>query len=87
MHAVVLNVTVNDQDAARAELRDQIVPQVSGTPGFVAGYWVGLDGGRGTSVVVFESEAAARAAAAQAQSPGGSVTFDSVEVGEVVANA
>jgi hypothetical protein len=87
MHAVVLNVTINDPDAARAALRDQIVPQVSGTPGFVAGYWVGLDGGRGTSVVVFESEDAARSAAAQAQSPGEFVTFDSVEVGEVVANA
>jgi hypothetical protein len=87
MHAVVLNVTINDRDAARAALRDQVVPQVSGAPGFVAGYWVGLDGGRGTSVVVFESEDAARSAAAQAQAPGDFVTFDSVEVGEVVANA
>src|SRR5262249_12192481 len=39
MHAVVLNVTVTDADAAAAALRDQVVPQVSGTPGFVAGYW------------------------------------------------
>jgi hypothetical protein len=87
MHAVVLNVTVNDEDAARAALRDQVVPQVSGTPGFVAGYWVGLDGGRGTAVVVFESEDAARSAAAEAQPPGDLLSFDSVEVGEVVANA
>lgn len=87
MHAVVLNVTVRDRDAATAALRNQVVPQVSGAPGFVAGYWVGLDGGRGTSVVVFESEDAARAAAAQAQAPGDFVTMDSVEVGEVVANA
>jgi hypothetical protein len=87
MHAVVLNVTVNDEDAARAALRDQVVPQVSGTPGFVAGYWVGLDGGRGTSVVVFESENAARSAAAQAQLPSDFMTFDSIEVGEVVATA
>jgi hypothetical protein len=87
MHAVVLNVTVHDPDAATAALRDQVVPQVSRAPGFVAGYWVGLDGGRGTSVVVFESEDAARTAAAQAQAPGDFVTFDTVEVGEVVANA
>jgi hypothetical protein len=87
MHAVVLNVTVNDEDAARAALRDQIVQQVSGTPGFVAGYWVGLDGGRGRAVVVFESEDAARSAAAEAQPPGDFMSFDSVEVGEVVANA
>ncbi len=87
MHAVVLNVTVNDPDAATAALRDRVVPQVSGAPGFVAGYWVGLDGGRGTSVIVFESEDAARAAAARAQSPGEFVSFDTVEVGEVVASA
>ena len=87
MHAVVLNVTVNDQEAALGALREEVVPQVSGSPGFVAGYWVGLEGNRGTTVVVFESEAAARAAAAQAQSPGESLRFDSVEVGEVVASA
>lgn len=87
MHAVVLNVTVHDEDAATGALEHQVVPQVSGTPGFVAGYWVGLDGGRGTSLVVFESENAARSAAAQAQSPGEFLTFDSVEVGEVVAHA
>ena len=87
MHAVVVNVTVHDPDAATAALRDQVVPQVSGTPGFVAGYWLGLEGGRGTSVIVFESEDAARSAAAQAQSPGDYVTFDNVEIGEVVAKA
>jgi hypothetical protein len=87
MHAVVVNVTINDPDAATAALRDQVVPQVSGAPGFVTGHWVGFDGGRGTAVIVFESADAARTAAAQAQAPGDSVTFDSVEVGEVVANA
>jgi hypothetical protein len=87
MHAVVLTVTVTDADAATAALRDQVVPQVSETPGFVAGYWLRLDGDRGTAVVVFESEHAARSAAAEAQPPGDLMTFDSVEVGEVVANA
>jgi hypothetical protein len=87
MHAVVLNVTVTDADAAAAALRDQVVPQVSGTPGFVAGYWVRLKRDRGTAVVVFESEEAARSAAADAQPPGDLMSFDSVEVGEVVANA
>jgi hypothetical protein len=38
-------------------------------------------------VVVFESEDAARSAAAEAQPPADLMTFDSVEVGEVVANA
>jgi hypothetical protein len=87
MHAVVLNVTIHDPEAAATALQDQVVPQVAGAPGFVAGYWVGLDGGRGTAVVVFKSEDAARSAAAQAQAPGDFVTFDSVEVGEVAASA
>jgi hypothetical protein len=38
-------------------------------------------------VVVFESENAARSAAAQAQLPGDFMTFDNIEVGEVVATA
>jgi hypothetical protein len=87
MHAVVLNVTVTDTDAAAAAVRDEVVPQVSRTPGFVTGYWIRLDGGRATAVVVFESEDAARSAAAEAQPPGDLIAFDSVEVGEVVANA
>ena len=87
MHAVVLNVTVTDADAATAAVRDQVVPQVSGTAGFVTGYWIRLDRGRGTAVVVFESQDAARSAAAEAQPPGDLIAFDSVEVGEVVANA
>jgi hypothetical protein len=87
MYAVVLNVTVTDADAATAALRDEVVPQVSRTPGFVAGYWLRLDRRRGTALVVFESEDAARAAAAEAQPPDDLMTFNSVEVGEVVANA
>jgi hypothetical protein len=38
MHAVVLNVRTSDPDAVPAALRVEVVPQVSGTPGFVAGY-------------------------------------------------
>jgi hypothetical protein len=53
---------------------------------FVAGYWVALPNGKGVSVAVFDSQDAARTMAEQAQPPTG-VTFDSVEVGEVVANA
>jgi hypothetical protein len=87
MHAVVVNVTITDPEAGMAQLRDQVVPQVSQAPGFVAGYWVGLEGGRGTSIVAFDSEENARAAAERARGMGEFVTFDSVEVGEVVAHA
>jgi hypothetical protein len=87
MHAVVVNVTINEPEAAAAALKDRVVPQVSQAPGFVAGYWVGLEGGKGTSIVAFESEEAARRASENIQMPGDFVTFDSVEVGEVVGHA
>jgi hypothetical protein len=64
---------------------------VAQAPGFVAGYWVRLEGGdEGSSVVVFESEDAARAAAGRIRESVGSnpgVTLTDVTVGEVVANA
>ena len=90
MHAAVVNVTIKDEATATARLRDQIVPQISAAPGFIAGYWVRLPGNRGTSVVVFESEGAAQGVIdmLRAQPPvDDAVTLDSAEVGEVVANA
>ncbi len=87
MHAVVVEVTINDPQAATAQLRDQVVPQVSQAPGFVAGYWVRLPGGTGRSIVVFDSEENAQVAAERARGMGEFVTFNSVEVGEVVASA
>ena len=86
MYAAVANVTINDEEAATSALHSQVVPQTKSAPGFVAGYWVQFEGNRGTAVVVFETEEGARAAT-QMQPPGGFVTFDSIEVGEVVANA
>lgn len=87
MHAVVVNVTVHDREAATKALEAQVVPRAAQTRGFVAGYWVAKPNGKGTSVVVFESQDAARTAAEQLQPPGEFVTFDSIEVGEVVAHA
>jgi hypothetical protein len=87
MHAVVVDVTVNDPEAAGAALKNDVVPRVAQAPGFVAGYWVGFPDRKGVSVVVFESEEAARTASEQAQPPGDYVTFDSVQVGEVVGHA
>jgi heme-degrading monooxygenase HmoA len=88
MHAVVVRVTLSDDDSAGLEeLRQQVVPRVSQAPGFVTGYWVRLEGEKqGTSVVVFDSEEQARSAGEQFQPPEG-VTLESVEIGEVVANA
>jgi len=88
MHAVVVKVKINDAAGAEKALREEVVPRVSGAPGFVAGYWVRVSETEGTSVIVFESEEAARGVAEKVESPAGEpATVQSVAVGEVVANA
>ena len=90
MHAVVSIVTINDETTGTARLRDEIVPQVSSAPGFVAGYWVRLPGGKGASIVAFESEGAAQTMVnmiRERPTVDDAVSLDTIEVGEVVANA
>lgn len=89
MHAVVVRVKVNDGPTATQGLREQVVPRASGAPGFVSGSWVRLEGGdEGTSMVLFESEDAAREFADQLPTPpGDAVSVQSVQIGEVVASA
>jgi hypothetical protein len=88
MHAVVVDVTIKDRELAQGELRDAVVPMVSAVPGFVAGYWIAVSDVRGHSVVVFDSEEAARAAAGQVQEQRrDGVSIDDVQVGEVIAHA
>ena len=86
MHAVVVRVHVEDVEASRPRLENEVVPRVAAAPGFVAGYWLAPVDGRGLSVSVFESEEAARTAAERIQPPP-DVTIESVEVREVVASA
>ena len=87
MYAVVIPVTFNDRSAAAAEL-EGLVPQVSGMPGFLAGYWVSLSQDKGTAMILFDSEDSARALVAVAENtPAGAVTPSSIEVGEVMAHA
>jgi len=87
MHAVVIDVTIADPSAAQAEL-EQLVPQVSGAPGFVAAYWVAMPDGTGTSIAVFYSEDSAQALIAMTQgAPAMSVTLQRVALGEVIAHA
>lgn len=87
MHAVVVNVTLSDQGADEAALREQVVPRVSAAPGFVAAYWTRKDN-RGLSMSIWQSEDAANTASEMVRSvaPDG-VTVDTVEVCEVVASA
>jgi hypothetical protein len=91
MHAVVVSVTIDDFEESGRDLREHLVPSIKQWPGFVAGYWVAFDGHeKGRSIIVFESEDTARQAVSTieegaATDPG--VTFESIEVGEVVAHA
>ena len=94
MHALVTRVTIHNADHTREMLTSQVVPQVSGAPGFKTGYWTWqTDDGElnGLAMMIFESEENARAAgdriSAVAADASDDVTLDSVEVREVVASA
>ena len=90
MHVVLINVTLNDPDAARAYLESDIVPNVKQAPGFVTGYWYGDEAQRkGAATIVFESEDNANALMnmIRDQEGPGHATIDNIEVQEVVANA
>jgi heme-degrading monooxygenase HmoA len=90
MHGVVVKVNLKDADQAQQRLESEVVPRVSSQPGFVHGYWLRSDDGKsGLSVVLFDSEEAARAGAEMARQavPTDVVTLDSIEVREVVASA
>jgi hypothetical protein len=88
MHAVVVNLTIDEPEADLRQLRDHLVPEVSHAPGFVTGHWT-RKGNTGLSLIVFESEDAASSAADRVRStmPGGVATLESIDVREVVAHA
>jgi len=95
MHALVVRVTIHNADRTREVLNSQVVPQVSGAPGFKTGYWTWPTGGgelnNGLSMIIFDSEENARAAgdrvSAIAADARDDVTLDGVEVREVIASA
>ena len=87
MHAVVARSTIHEFEQAASFLREQAIPRIRQSPGFVSAQWVRLDETTGTSMLTFETEEAARAAAEmiRANPPGGdAITINSIEVGEVV---
>jgi heme-degrading monooxygenase HmoA len=87
MHAVVVRVTITEQDAALERLRSDVVPRVSQQPGFVNGYWLRKDNS-GLSVVLFDSEDAAKQASERVpETIAEGVTLEGVEIREVVAQA
>jgi hypothetical protein len=86
MHAVVASVSIRDREAAGRALEEEVVPRISQARGFLAGHWLSMPDGTGLSVVVFDSQDAARTMAEQIPA-GQFVTFESVEVAEVAASA
>lgn len=87
MHAVVVKVTLQDREAAQAELHEKVIPRVSQAPGFQTGYWTTRDD-TGLSMMIFESEdAATRASEMIPSTVPSTVTLQGVEVREVVGHA
>jgi len=93
MHAVVGQVKIDRsrEDEATKTLNEIVVPRAQQMAGFVGGTWCrALQDDRGISVLLFESEEEARAAAEQMRQgppPGTPATFVSADVFEVVAQA
>ncbi|TML99415.1 MAG: hypothetical protein E6G10_19335 [Actinobacteria bacterium] len=90
MYANYTTVRINDEPAARRLLSDEVVPMVSGAPGFVAGYWLAPQNGEGNAVIIFESEQAARSMAERAlaqTSDDAPATIESIETREVIEHA
>jgi hypothetical protein len=86
MHAHVVSVDITDGDLATKGL-EELVPRIKAAPGFVAGYWIRLDEGHGTSFSVFETEDQARGAAPPVGGGMEGVTVTGVQVGEVLGSA
>jgi hypothetical protein len=93
MHAVAGQVKIDTvrEDEARKLLNDFVLPSAKSLAGFQGGYWArALDGDTGHSILLFDTEENARAAAAQVSEgppPGAPVTFMSATVCEVLAQA
>jgi len=91
VYAAPVSVTIDPgkEDEAQKMLTDQIVPMVKASTGFVAGYWLQPQDGKGWSVVIFDTEENARAAAPPAgqRLPGAPAIVDYVQFREVIASA
>lgn len=92
MYAVFTEVNADEShtEAGRKFLNEMAVPMVK-DHGAKAAFWLAPRGGRGVSVVVFDSEDEARKAAEPLKvgdqaGPTPEVTFRTVEVREVIAS-
>jgi hypothetical protein len=86
MHAIVARSTLHDFEQATKWLREGAIPRLREAPGFVSGQWVRLDETTGTSMITFESEEQAQAAAERLKTnppPEDALRIDRIEIGEV----
>jgi len=89
-NVVFVNVDASQADPARRGLHEHVIPRISQTAGFVAGYWLEPVDGKGISVTLWESEQTAREAAGLIQpdsSPTTGVKLDRIETREVIGQA
>jgi hypothetical protein len=88
MHAVIGKVSIEAgrEDEATDHLNANVLPRVREAPGVVAGYWVAPQDGHGMGITIFDSEEAARQGAEMARNAPRPdfITFDSIEVQEVI---
>ena len=89
MHALAVRVSLSDAESALKTLKERVVPAVSQSPGFVAGYWTWSDDkSNGQSMIVFDSEEAAQTAAERIRGLAvEGATVEGIEVRQVVASA
>jgi hypothetical protein len=92
MFGVLVKVSIEEgrSDEAVKVLNEMIVPRVKASDGFVSGQWIhSIDQTWGVGLVIFNSEEAAKAGAADARQlpPGAPVEVTSAEIGKVVAQA
>jgi hypothetical protein len=89
MWAVVGQVSIQPgrEDESQEYLTANVLPRVKQAPGVVAGYWVAPQDGHGLGITLYESEEAARGGAEMARKgpTPDYVTFDSIDVREVIA--
>lgn len=90
MHATLVTVSIKGgvNDARIKNLNDNVVPMVSGAPGFVAGYWLEVVDEHGFAFVLFNDEASAKAAAPPVGTDmGDDVIVERIDFREVLASA
>lgn len=64
MYAALVRLTIDENQAPSAArvFSDRILPEIKGLAGFVAGYWIDPEDGRGFGFVLFESKEEAQKA-------------------------